>query len=277
MFFILYLSIILGCYCYPLQKLSNSRIVLLPGYGCCKGDYGEFVTNCNKYNIQVDVVNIERWEWLKIMKNLFNANYWNYKCTPQEMFDWYLQKSKKTLMSSYQQNNNQPVIVCGHSAGGWLGRALLNDGILYDTTIKTNTHVSALITMGTPNIPPLNITTDTTRGCLTYVNNMLPGSFLQSRNIQYMTLGSNVKKISMVDSQLSFKDNMIKQSYLSLTGDTQEEHVYGDGVVPIKNSHLHNAIQMNFDDVYHFKRKDKKYYWEESVMSIWLYELEKRI
>ena len=276
MFFILCLYLISYCYTYQFTKISNSRIVLLPGYGCCESDYTEFVKNCNKQNIPVDIVNIKRWEWLKITKNIFNQNYWEYKCMPSEMFDWYLQKSKKTLLSSYKKNNNKPVIVCGHSAGGWLGRALLNDGILYDdSTIETNTHVSALVTMGTPNIPPSNITTDTTRGCLTYINNILPGSFLQSKNIQYMTLGSNVKKINMKDSHLSLKDNMIKESYLSVLGNTREEYVYGDGVVPIKNSHLHNAVQMNFHDVYHFKRKDKKYYWEESIMNSWLCELEK--
>ena len=83
-----------------------------------------------------------------------------------------------------------------HSAGGWLGRVLLNNGVLYDSNIKSNTCIHAIVTMGTPNIPPLIKESDNTRGCLKYVHEQFPGSF-RKEQIQYMTLGSDVKKINI--------------------------------------------------------------------------------
>lgn len=48
--------------------------------------------------------------------------------TPETMFDWYLDKAKHTIEMSVEKNQNKPVILCGHSAGGWLGRALIGNG-----------------------------------------------------------------------------------------------------------------------------------------------------
>lgn len=277
MFIILCLSFLLYCHSYQFTKLSKSRIVLLPGYGCCYKDYHEFTINCKKYDIYVDVVNIQRYEWLNILKTLFHSNYWNYECTPQEMFDWYLQKSKKTLLNSIEKNNGKPVILCGHSAGGWLGRALLNNGFLYDSNVKSNSCIHAIVTMGTPNIPPLTKERDNTRGCLKYVDEQFPGSFLENENIRYMTLGSDVKKINMKEKNISLKDKIIKNSYLTVIGSSDEDYIFGDGVIPIECTYLKNAKSIDFHDVYHFKRKNKKYYWEESIMNIWLKELERLV
>ena len=277
MFIILCLSFLLYCYSYQFPKLSSSRIVLLPGYGCCSEDYHDFTNNCKKYNIPVDIVNIQRYEWLNVLKTIVHPNYWNYECTPQDMFDWYLQESKKTLLNSIEKNNGKPVILCGHSAGGWLGRFLLNNGILYDSNIKSNTSVNAVVTMGTPNIPPLIKESDNTRGCLKYVHEQFPGSFLEKENIQYMTLGSDVKKINNIEKNISIKDNIIKNSYLSVLGSSEERYIFGDGVIPIECTYLNNAKSIDFHDVYHFKRKNRKYYWEESILNIWLKELEQLI
>ena len=49
MFFIL-------CLCFLcVHSYQYSRIVLLPGYGCCKNDYQDFVTNGQKLGVSVDV------------------------------------------------------------------------------------------------------------------------------------------------------------------------------------------------------------------------------
>ena len=40
---------------------------------------------------------------------------------------------------------------------------------------------------------------------------------------------------------------------------------------------LKNSIQMNFEDVYHFPRNGKKYYWESSIMKQWFEILEETI
>ena len=258
------------------QKLMNNRIVLLPGYGCCKDDYIDFQITCNDMNIPVDIVDIQRWEWLKITKGIINPNYWNYDCMPNELFDWYLEKTKKTLFSSLEKNKNRPVILCGHSAGGWLGRFLINNGTLYDEEKLSKDYVRALVTMGTPNHFLLKKENDTTRGCLQYVHENFPGSYLKSQGIQYMTLGSRVKKINL-QNKLNWKEKMVRNSYLTVVDKDQYNDILGDGVVPYDACHLKDAKQVTFNDVYHFQRKNKKWYWEEYTLKKWLYELEKMI
>ena len=49
---------------------------------------------------------------VKHIENNITFKLLNYECTPQEMFDWYLQKSKKTLLNSIEKNNGKPVILC---------------------------------------------------------------------------------------------------------------------------------------------------------------------
>ena len=258
------------------QKLINSRIVLLPGYGCCKNDYVEFQQICNHLNIPLDIVEIQRWEWLKVTKGIMNPNYWNYNCMPNELFDWYLEKTKNTLFSSFEKNEHYPVILCGHSAGGWLGRFLLNNGTLYGEETRSKDYVKALVTMGTPNQFLLKKENDTTRGCLQYVHEHFPNSYLQEEGIKYMTLGSRVKKINLQET-LNWKEKMVRNSYLTVVDKHQYNEIWGDGVVPYDACHLERAKQVTFDDVYHFQRKNKKWYWEESILKKWLYELEKII
>jgi len=258
---------ILCFYFLCVSSFRHSRLVLLPGYGCCKNDYRDFIKNGEKLEIAVDVVPIERWEWLKTTRAMFGLNYWNYQCEPYEMFDWYLQKSKKTLFDSVAKNNGKPVILCGHSAGGWLARTLMNDGTIYDSINKTNTCISSLVTLGTPN--KVSLYKENTRGCLRYVNTNFPDCFLQNQNIHYVSVGSSVKSISMKET-LDLKDQMIKQSYQSILGHTSENIVSGDGIIPLCHTFLEGSIQITLFDVYHFQYKSKKCYWDEKVMKIWL-------
>ena len=263
---------ILCFYFLCVSSFQHSRLVLLPGYGCCKKDYRDFIKNGEKLGISVDVVPIERWEWLKTTQSMFGLNYWKYQCEPYEMFDWYLQKSKKTLFDSVTKNNGKPVILCGHSAGGWLARTLMNDGTIYDSTNKTNTCISSLITLGTPN--KVSLYKENTRGCLRYVNTRFPDCFLQNQGIQYVSVGSSVKMIHMKET-VTLKDHMIKQSYQSILGHTSENIVSGDGIIPLSHSFLEDSIQITLPDVYHFQYKSKKCYWDEKVMKIWLENLMK--
>lgn len=263
----------IGTYGYLFPKISNSRILLLPGYGCDKTDYNEMIRTCEKWNIQLDVVPIHRFEWLRISRCMFDELYWNYSVDPSNMFGWYIQSAKNALFESVSKNNNKPIILCGHSAGGWLARLLMNNGTLYnDYELKTNSYVSTLVTMGTPHICHKNKELDPTHGSLTYVNREFPDAFLRKDGIQYLTLGSRSKRIQL--DKTNWKTKMIKNSYLTVLGESKENIIEGDSIVPIQSSHLKYAKQMTFNDVYHFPRNGKKYYWKEEVMKEWLNTLE---
>lgn len=256
-----------------LIALSNAfqpRIVLLPGYGCNKNDYKDIVNNCKKKSISVDVVPIERWNWLYLCKGFFNANYWNRRMRPDELFDWYLDKAKNTVEKSVQKNNGKPIVLCGHSAGGWLGRALMQNGTFYKTHNQTSRYVRSLVTMGTPNIIHKDPKYDTTRGCLHYINKHYPGSFLEKEDITYITIGSYAKPIIFDTMNHFSKDRFVYNSYKTVLGNPKNYIIYGDGIVPLQASHLENAIQLTYNDVFHFKRHKKRWYGSESVLNDWL-------
>tara|TARA_B100001287_G_scaffold253183_1_gene235690 strand:- start:32994 stop:33797 length:804 start_codon:yes stop_codon:yes gene_type:complete len=259
---LLFITTVYGFSNYP-------RIVLLPGYGCNVQDYKEITATCNENNVEVDIVSIERHDWLSIGKNIVNPQFWKNDMTPETMFGWYLDKAKHMIEMSIKKNDNKPIILCGHSAGGWLGRALLGNGTFYKTNCPSENYVSTFITMGTPNNIHLNKDFDTTRGCLTYINNNYPDAYLKSK-IRYVTIGSDVKSIKTNEKGLFNKKKYILDSYLTVMGKTDENLLKGDGIVPIDAMHLEGSFQKTYHDVYHFKRPGKKWYGDREIVQDWL-------
>lgn len=249
------------------KSFATKKMILLPGYGCSKDDYLEFKDSCLKRNIQLDIVDIKRHDWLRLFKSAVTKEYWDYDCNPYITYDWYLDKTLETVEKSFIENNMNPITLCGHSAGGWLGRAFIGDNNIYGTKIKSSKYVSKLITMGTPNIPPNNKYMDITHGCLNYVNNNFPGAYID--DIDYITLGSSVKKIN-TNKILSWKEYIVSNSYINMVG-SKNNIINGDGIVPIESVHLDGAKQITFENVYHFKSNNKKWYGDESVIDSWLY------
>ena len=255
------------------KMLPKTRIVIFPGYGCSEQDYSSLQTICTKYAIGVDSVPIQRWEWLSIVKGVTMKEYWNYECTPKTLFDWYLKKATGVVKDSVKRNNGNPVILCGHSAGGWLARSIIQNGTFYDSSKRSSSdYVSTLITLGTPNTGHNNPKYDTTRGCLRYIQEQFP---IQS-DIAYISVGSSAKKVS-THEYYSAKDAMIINSYLTVLGSTEKRYIDGDGIVPLEGSHIPGAKNVNFHDVYHFKTKNKLWYFDEEVVVRWLHYLEESL
>lgn len=264
-------TMILASHGYKL--LPKTRIVVFPGYGCSEQDYLSLKTICAKYAINVDSVPIHRWEWLSVLKGVGTKEYWNYECTPNTLFDWYLRKATQAVKDSVVKNNGDPVILCGHSAGGWLARSIIQNGTFYGSSSeRSSDYVKTLLTLGTPNVGHNVHKYDTTRGCLRYIQEQ----FLLQPDISYITIGSSVKKVSLHD-HYSAEDVMIMNSYLTVLGITDKVILRGDGIVPIDGAHIPGAKQLNFHDVYHFKQSDKLWYFDEDIVVRWLYYLEESL
>ena len=244
--------------------IPNTRIVVLPGYGCCKDDYQDIVNSCAVHNVDVDIVPIERHDWLQPIKSVLKKEFWDYKLTPEDSFDWYLEKAKRTIIESVKKNDDYSIVLCGHSAGGWLGRALLQNGTFYGTNKKAYQYVYGVVTLGTPNVIEDNHKLDTTHGCLYYVNKNFPGSFLKKQGIKYISLGSYAEKATINENNIALR------SYLTILGKKTPHYIYGDGIVPLESTHLEDAIQLTFQDVFHYKKKQKKWYGDTDVINTWL-------
>lgn len=73
------------------------------------------------------------------------------------------------------------VILLGHSAGGWLGRAFMADPLYFETPAAEpdapHQAVAQLVTLGTPHCAPASeLARDMTGGALTWVNRTYPGA-----------------------------------------------------------------------------------------------------
>ena len=259
---LLFITIVYGYSNYP-------RIVLLPGYGCNVQDYQEIKTTCKENHFELDVVPIQRHDWFSITKSVTNPLFWKNGMTPEIMFDWYLNKAKQTIETSLQKNQNKPIILCGHSAGGWLGRALLGNGTFYKTKCPSENYVSHLVTLGTPNRVHIDKDLDATRGCLTYINNFYPDAYLKSK-IRYITIGSDVKSVKTDEKGMFNKQKYILDSYLTVMGKTDKDLLRGHGIVPVDAMHLDGSFQKTYHDVYHFKRPEKKWYGDREIVQDWL-------
>jgi hypothetical protein len=73
----------------------------------------------------VSVVPIQRSAWLNIAKAVFTLDFWKNDCKPSGLFGFYLDECVKTINMATAAG--QPVVLVGHSEGGWLARALLTE------------------------------------------------------------------------------------------------------------------------------------------------------
>ena len=134
------------------------------------------------------VMPLERSQWFNVLWGIFTLSFWLGTVTPYEpSYGWYVQTARDTITAAAAKERG--VIVIGHSAGGWLGRAALGNGADFDADIR------AFVSLGAPHsAPPVGIpgVMDMTRGALTWTDEKLPGVFLASKGVQYVTVASDL-------------------------------------------------------------------------------------
>lgn len=123
----------------------------------------------------------------------------------------------------------------GHSAGGWLGRALMAKlGPEWAAA-----HVAALVTLGTPHRAPPEGFPDMTRGVLMNVNMDAPEDALAAEGVSYVSVCGEA--ISGADgAERGSPEAIAFNSYKMVCGYGE---VSGDGVVPLQSAHLTGTCQ----------------------------------
>ncbi|CAE7277379.1 unnamed protein product [Symbiodinium microadriaticum] len=155
-------------------------------------------------------------------------------------------KVEETVLSG-----GEPVILIGHSAGGWLARALL-DREGKDWALK---HVQGLVSLGTPHRPPPKGKMDMTFGCLRNLNKAHPGAYY-SDDLFYVSVAGdavtgqkmegNIPIVELIQSPSP--ESTAWNSYVALGG---VGNATGDGLVPVDWAHLQGAEQLTLDGCLH--------------------------
>jgi hypothetical protein len=254
------------------------RFLILPGFGNDAIDYINplkrglnfgIVQSLSNRGYDVDVVPIQRYQWLNILSGIFSPEFWKGSCTPQGLFEFYF-RAVDDSVREIKGNSDQPLILIGHSAGGWLARGILGNGIWeagYQRD-RTSDLVVGLITLGAPHLPPVESAPDMTRGALRYVDVSYPGAHLNletDQSIFYVTVAGTAVKGDLSAAEGSM-NKFATGSYTQVTGKPGD--CVGDGVVPLSHAHLSGAERITLD-CFHSIQSDN-WYGGDSIIDKWL-------
>eukprot|EP01031_Cornospumella_fuschlensis_P034372 gene34374-41604_t len=239
--------------------LRQYPVLILPGFAQSHSDYchppvkepslAESVRLAGMRN--VEVVPIRRKDWMNLVPAVSWPCFWKSSCTPIDLYRFYIEKVHERVLHLHLRTG-KPVVLVGHSAGGWLARALMSDGVWRggNGNLVTSNLVAGLVTLGTPHYPPARDAVDPTRGALSYVHSKYPGAFLRENGILYLSVAGDAVHGDSFAPRGSF-ENLASYCYRKVTGTANNGEERGDGVVPVGYAHLEGAEHLTLDDVWH--------------------------
>ena len=156
----------------PGAKLPTPPVVILPGFGNAGLDYVTPLGADESVGLKaalerrgfdtVEVVPVDRTDWLRVAGGLLDADFRAGEGTPDgRAFGWYLERTGETVRKAKAKaaaagDADARVLLLGHSAGGWLARAALGDGTPESSLARLNAaeDICGLVTLGSPHLPP---------------------------------------------------------------------------------------------------------------------------
>lgn len=182
-----------------MSSTSLPPIVILPGFGNADVDYktpfnqpedkGFVAVLARRGFDDVSIVELPRWEWIRVAGGLFDIDFWFNKQRPESRaYGWYVERARRTILAASKRAGGARVLVIGHSAGGWLARATLGQGAWEVAaqaegeayiTVNAREAICGLVTLGAPHFPPpAGSPPCATRGALACCDEEMPGAYL---------------------------------------------------------------------------------------------------
>ena len=278
----------------PGTKLPTPPVVILPGFGNADIDYitplgadadvGLKACLEKRGFSNVEVVQVDRTDWLRVAGGLLDADFRAGEATPDgRAFGWYLERTgeavrKAKASAAAAGDADARVLLLGHSAGGWLARAALGDGTPESSLarITANEDVCGLVTLGTPHLPPPKGTEDSTRGVLRYVDAQYPGAALDC--LAYVTVaGSAVTADKNADR--GSLERVAANSYPLVSGPAAGEGGVGDSIVPLEAAHLPGSgvQRITLEEATHSIGSPDSWYGSDAVVDDWLPQAQKAV
>ena len=288
----------------PSTRTIENPIVICPGFGNDQIDYVEplqqprevgLVSVLQRRGVQnVHIVPVARADWIRVAGGLLDvpAFYTNQALPTGRGYGWYLQRLKDTVNAAYEASGGRKVILLGHSAGGWLARAAMGNGVWEndtgDAVVRTADRICCLTTVGAIHRPPVNTGTCVTRGALAYTDREYPGAFLADQGIAYVTVGGNAIQgnDSTKEDPLTTQADRVyavrgegsqaRVAYTSYKAVCGNGYTTGDGVVPLEWTQLPGAKHLTLDGVLHSINEagttlpTDRWYGSEGVIDRWL-------
>lgn len=270
--------------CIAPPRATRPPVVVLPGFGNDAVDYGAgelslaggepledggLVGRLQRRGFgSVEALPVARYDWLRVLLGLFDAEFQAGRAPPDTAFGWYLDRVDEAVARASEEDGGSRVCLLAHSAGGWLARAALGraDGALAKK-------VCCLVSLGSPHrAPPVEPPgDDQTRGALAFVDRCYPGTFHIEDDVQYITVaGTAVTGDGEAERGIPAREAFISYERLAGRGD-----VVGDGIVTLCSAHLDGALQITLPNVRHSVGTPEVWYGAEKVIDLWLPQVTK--
>ena len=189
---------------------------------------------------RTSVVPIERSNWLNVARGLSDLQFVAGNAEPEgPAFAWYIERARATVEAAVRAADEERVVLVGHSAGGWLARALCV--VAGDEWARR--HVRGIVTLGAPHATPPPQVVDQTRGTIPAVNRRAPGAYLSDAAGVFYVCATSAKVVGDAQGDASARNAFT--SYNLVLG--RGQGVVGDGFVPCECASLAGATQLTLD------------------------------
>lgn len=285
------------------QSIQNTPVVICPGFGNDQIDYYEplkqprevgLVSALERRGFNPDLIftlPVQRSDWIRVAGGLLDYKFYLNDALPTGGgYGWYLKRFRETVDQAYEaaESNEDRVLVIGHSAGGWLARAGMGDGLWCpETNARTAERICGLVTVGAIHKAPVDAGTCVTRGALRNTDDAYPGAFLKSEGVGYVSVGGDAifgdnskdaEEKSEADELYSTRGegSAGRVAYTSYEAVCGTGGVTGDGVVPFEWTQLEGSKQLKLDGVLHSINEagttipTDRWYGSEGVIDRWL-------
>jgi pimeloyl-ACP methyl ester carboxylesterase len=285
----------------PSRTTQMPPVVICPGFGNDRIDYYEplqqpreagLVSALERRGFDPELiltVPVERKDWLRVAGGLLDKNFYTNSALPTgKGYGWYLKRLRETVDEAYEKSGGERVLVIGHSAGGWLARATMGDGVWCPSqNVRTAERVACLATIGAIHKPPVNFGSCVTRGALAYTNQAYPGAFLADEGVGYVSVGGDAifgdntkqtKPQTQADGVYATRGegSSARVAFTSYEAVCGQGDVTGDGVVPLDWTVLEGARHVPLEGVLHSINEagttlpTNRWYGSEAVIDRWL-------
>ena len=242
---------------------SAPPIVILPGFGNDQEDYMTPNGLPEEVGLQAAlarrgaasvVVPIRRPMWLNVAKGLSDVGFLTGNAQPEgPAFSWYVESARATVQAAVEARAaaggaDSRCVLVGHSAGGWLARALCV--VQGDEWVKR--HVRGIVTLGAPHGSPPPDVPDQTRGTIPNVNRRAPGAYYAASGIFYVCVSSG-RVVGDEGGDASARNAFTAYNLVLGRG----QGVQGDGFVPIEAAFLEGALPCEFEGKGAFSEGDR--------------------
>jgi len=290
----------------------TAPVVICPGFGNDSKDYDTPLNQAKEVGLKsvlarrgfepenIYTVPLKRSDWVRVAGGLLDipAFYTNNAKPTGRGYGWYIDRLKQSVDQAYEESGGEKVILMAHSAGGWLARAAMSDGVWSidseGETIRTSDKIQCLVTLGAIHKIPEDESKCVTRGCLKYTDAEFPGAFLSEEGVKYVTVGGTAvigdkRKDDelLIESSKSLKDaddlyakrgegSAARVAFTSYEAVAGKGDIIGDGVVPFEWTQLEGARNIELSGVVHSINEagttiaTDRWYGSENVIDRWL-------